>query len=178
MKQLRGGLSLYSSNMNCGAPFHSTWKDGYVPPNNCNSRPNMNSYTFIQDGGMNTTGNIEDQDNPIEDSDNPRYYPMRPEHFFNQSQAAEYLTNPEKRAQLLNQLNENDDPENDFLDFLEIVDGYLEQHDPDLPKRVYNYPFGNDVRIEVDGGDRRVILNEIRDGFINDVLKPYFMTNP
>merc|ERR1711990_1238892 len=30
-KQLKGGLSLYSSNMDCGAPFHPTWKKGYQP---------------------------------------------------------------------------------------------------------------------------------------------------
>merc|ERR1711907_165732 len=56
-KKLKGGLSLYSSNMDCNAPFHPTWKKGYVPSVAATSKPNMNTYTFIQDGGMET--NVE-----------------------------------------------------------------------------------------------------------------------
>merc|ERR1711934_152908 len=52
-KLLKGGLSLYSSNMDCGAPFHPTWKKGYHPEVAATFKKDMNSYTFIQDGGKN-----------------------------------------------------------------------------------------------------------------------------
>lgn len=51
-KYQNGGLALYSSNMDCNAPFHPIWKNTYNPKvanTGCNG---MNSYTFIQEGGI------------------------------------------------------------------------------------------------------------------------------
>lgn len=154
-----GGLSLYSSNMDCGAPFHPTWKKGYLPPNNSTSRPNMNNYTFIQEGGMDS--------NMKEGYDNPINYPMEPEHFFNQPEVITYLSNNEN--QLLEQLKDKD-PEEDFIN---IVDDYLEQNDRHLPKRQYIQPDETDEKTEVDSGDRNYILSEMRHEYIYDVLHPY-----
>ena len=50
-KRQEGGLALYSSNMDCGAPFHPRWNKSYNPKMAATSRPGMNTYTFIQDGG-------------------------------------------------------------------------------------------------------------------------------
>jgi hypothetical protein len=144
--------------MDCGAPFHPTWKKGYLPPNNCKSRPNMNSYTFIQDGGM--EANME------EGWDNPINYPMKPEHFFNQQEVKAYLN---KKESLLEQLKDTD-PEEEFIN---IVDEYLENHHIDLPERKYTDSYGTEERKEVDVGARNNILCELRHEYIYDVLQPY-----
>ena len=145
--------------MDCGAPFHPNWKKGYQPEVAATSRKGMNSYTFIQDGGM--EANME------EGWDNPINYPMEPEHFFNQPEVIEYLA--DKGNQLLEQLQDKD-PEEDFIN---IVDEYLEHYHRDLPKRRYTYPYGTSERKEVDVGDRYYILCDLRHEYIYDVLQPY-----
>ncbi len=47
----RGGLNLYSQNMDCGAPFHPVWNKNYTPSGPVVSKKGMNTYTFIQEGG-------------------------------------------------------------------------------------------------------------------------------
>merc|ERR1712188_96743 len=54
-KSQKGGLALYSSNMDCGAPYHSTWNKSYNPKVAATSRPCMNTFTFMQDGGKKKT---------------------------------------------------------------------------------------------------------------------------
>ena len=48
-----GGLALYSSNMDCNAPFHPIWKNTYNPKVANTACNGMNSYAFIQEGGKN-----------------------------------------------------------------------------------------------------------------------------
>ena len=52
-KQARG-LALYSSNMDCGAPFSPRWDAKFNPVNTPVSKKGMNTYTFIQEGGKKT----------------------------------------------------------------------------------------------------------------------------
>lgn len=50
-KRQAGGLALYSSNMDCGAPFSPRWDAKFNPANTPVSKKGMNTYTFIQEGG-------------------------------------------------------------------------------------------------------------------------------
>ena len=50
-KYQNGGLALYSSNMDCNAPFHPIWKNTYNPKVANTSCNGLNSYAFIQEGG-------------------------------------------------------------------------------------------------------------------------------
>ena len=118
----------------------------------------MNNYTFIQEGGM-------------DGLHNKTKVPMEPEHFFDQQDVKNYLDTPEKKNQLLEQLTDTGkDPEDAFIN---IVDDYLEDHCPQLPKRSYIHQYGMDEKTEVDSGDRNVILNELRHEYMYNELLPY-----
>ena len=42
---------MYSSNMDCGAPFSPRWDAKFNPANTPVSKKGMNTYTFMQEGG-------------------------------------------------------------------------------------------------------------------------------
>ena len=136
-KKHKGGLALYSSNMDCNAPFHPIWNKSYNPKVAATSRPNMNTYTFIQDGGsQNESADIIYPESNM----NPHYAKSglnsearneyREQLFYDLKSQDDMEMTPEKATEIY---NENKDLFGDEEELMELWQEYLDNQSGGYP---------------------------------------------